>query len=722
MSAMLKPVITQAGITALIDAKNRGIHAQITHVAVGNGATDSQQPETAGPYTATPEMTALKNEIQRSPVSGGELLGHQQNQLHLTATIRDGGTSELAARDNFKVYAIYEIGFFLADGTLFAVYASPGEKLAEKVNGTDFVLAFDLTLTGIEAGNIQVDGSGQLQMPLARDNLLVGENTIKIHNQAEFDNLFNQGDDTVIPANTTVIFSPRQTDDSAQEAVTTGYNQRPAYVLKNSILLGSHVAILGFNPDDTLVVKNHGDITIKLLGSAAEPVAGVALTGWTFDGRGGVNGLGGTLTASGNGGAFYLQHATDCRLDCKIINHACAGKGGGIFAADGVTRIIAQHIYHNRAHTGGGVYGAQQSTLTVYDCLAETAGSGVANAQRSHIRTTNCALENCTFSQTVCNTDGDSHWGVTGLHIGGHQNPGANNLRVDGNVTIGTPPNAAHIPNTVNLAAAPSGTFTASTFTASRNPSLIAIPTTFSVPTTSVPNGTPPTSLSPVEPATPVQLTVHGSSSVRGWLGIGDAAPLAPVYIKASTGGKPVSINQNHFAGNAAMELATSDATGQQATRLCLRGGADQTDIEFLRGARGTEEPMAIFKGGSGNLGIGTTTPSATLDVAGKINTTGGLTVDSEKPFIYKEYKNKGDNANFNTGMSTSNYVATITGFAGLNGDINEKGSVHIIRIYAYQKSETQTWWVRADFASHSGANENWNVNVMFINKKLVDM
>ena len=232
MSSSITPIITDAGITALIDARNNGLTARITQVAVGDGDN--------GPYSASADMTALKNEIQRVIVSGGELIGTLQNQLHLTATIQDDGVNVP------DVYPIYEIGFFLDTGELLAIYASPDEKLAEKVAGTDFLLAFDLTFTGADAGNIVVNGSGQLQVPAARDNMLLGENTVKIHTQAEFDRIFNQGDDTRIDANKTITLSPIQGADSdiangagggIGNAPENTFNGRPAYILKNSLVL-----------------------------------------------------------------------------------------------------------------------------------------------------------------------------------------------------------------------------------------------------------------------------------------------------------------------------------------------------------------------------------------------------------------------------------------------------------------------------------------------------
>ena len=167
MSSSITPIITDAGITALIDARNNGAYG--ANYACGgrrwwriNGT----------PYTATADMTALRNEVQRVIVSGGERIGNLQNQLHLTATVQDDGNQ--CAR---KCIPSMKSASFWTPANCWRVYASPDEKLAEKVAGTDFLLAFDLTFTGADAGSIVVNGSGQLETPAARDNMLLGLNT-----------------------------------------------------------------------------------------------------------------------------------------------------------------------------------------------------------------------------------------------------------------------------------------------------------------------------------------------------------------------------------------------------------------------------------------------------------------------------------------------------------------------------------------------------------------
>lgn len=597
MSTTLRPVITNGGITAVIDARNRGVTARITQVAVGDGN---------GPYTATQDMTALKNEIQRVLVAGGELFGSLQNQLHLTATVQDSG-------DNVpEVYPIFEIGFFLETGELFAIYASPDEKLAEKIAGTDFVLAFDLTLTGVDAGEVVVDGTAQLAMPIARDNLLVGENTVKIHTQAEFDQVFNQGENTEIPANTTIALSPIQgtgTDIANGATGGTGdnpentYNGRPAYILKNSILLSENVHIIGFNQEDTLVVKDAAETKIKLQGAAGAPVTGVRLHGWGFDGRSGLDGLGGNLTGTTDGGAFYLDHCEQCDLNCKIINHHTSADGGGLFGDNEVRYITATQVHHNRAANGGGAANCHSSTFNVYDCSATANGSGTFNCDNAMLR-----LFNCQASQG------------NGVFVNDN-----NDLMVSGNIGIGT-------------------------------------------------------------------------------------APTQMLTLQATTGTHPVGITQENFGGSATLELTTADGADDQASRICLRGASDIADIEFLRGARGSEEVSAIIKGDSGNVGIGTASPAAKLDVHGDIN------IDGRKPFMIRRFSNV--NANHDTEVSHSTFSAAIISFVSSSGDINEKGSGRIMRMQLHKSGNT--WHISADFRTHE-RSETWTVWVMFINKHLVD-
>lgn len=602
MSTTLRPVITNAGITAVIDAKNRGVTARITQVAVGDGN---------GPYTATQDMTALKNEIQRVLVAGGELFGSLQNQLHLTATVQDSG-------DNVPdVYPIFEIGFFLETGELFAIYASPDEKLAEKIAGTDFVLAFDLTLTGVDAGEVVVDGTAQLAMPIARDNLLIGENTLKIHTQAEFDQVFNRGENTEIPANTTIALSPIQgtgTDIANGASGGTGdnpentYNGRPAYILKNSIVLSQNVHIIGFNQEDTLVVKDAAETKIKLQGVVGAPVTGVRLHGWGFDGRSGLDGLGGNLTGTTDGGAFYLDHCEQCDLNCKIINHHTSGDGGGLFGDNEVRYITATQVHHNRAANGGGVANCHSSTLNVYDCSATANGSGTFNCDNAMLR-----LFNCQASQG------------NGVFVNDN-----NDLTVSGNLGIGTasPGQKLHIEGNALI----------------------------------------------------------GSSDEKLRIG---------------------PIGSNGFAGIAHEDNAVADryALIQNASGRTIVNSASGQALQLRQGNRDR-----IVIGANGNVGIGTASPAAKLDVHGDIN------IDGKKPFMIRRFNNV--NANHDTEVSHSTFSAAIISFVSSSGDINEKGSGRIMRMQLHKSGNT--WHISADFRTH-GQSETWTVWVMFINKHLVD-
>jgi len=56
---------------------------------------------------------------------------------------------------------VKEVGFYLADGTLFAVWSDPAQVLAYKTANVDLLLAFDLTIAAVPEGSITVQGTGQ---------------------------------------------------------------------------------------------------------------------------------------------------------------------------------------------------------------------------------------------------------------------------------------------------------------------------------------------------------------------------------------------------------------------------------------------------------------------------------------------------------------------------------------------------------------------------------
>ncbi len=129
-------LITDAGIAASIEAEALGVNYKITHIGIGLDG-----------YVPTLEQTQLKNEVAREALSRGSVpaLG----QLHFEAVFA-GNTS----------FDGKEIGYFLEDGTLFAVDSRDGEIMSLKRSNTIITEAFELNLAGSSIKNITVELMG----------------------------------------------------------------------------------------------------------------------------------------------------------------------------------------------------------------------------------------------------------------------------------------------------------------------------------------------------------------------------------------------------------------------------------------------------------------------------------------------------------------------------------------------------------------------------------
>ncbi|OCH43701.1 phage tail protein [Aliivibrio fischeri] len=129
-------LITDAGIAASIEAEALGVNYKITHIGIGLDG-----------YVPTPEQTQLKNEVAREALSRGSTpaLG----QLHFEAVFA-GSTS----------FDGKEIGYFLEDGTLFAVDSRDGEIMSLKRSNTIITESFELNLAGSSIKNITVELMG----------------------------------------------------------------------------------------------------------------------------------------------------------------------------------------------------------------------------------------------------------------------------------------------------------------------------------------------------------------------------------------------------------------------------------------------------------------------------------------------------------------------------------------------------------------------------------
>ena len=132
MSTPLQPVITKAGLAAILRADNTGITAQITHIALGTSA-----------YTPSADQKSRVAQTAKYPIAGGERLS--STLLHLTA-LADGD----------RAFWVREVGFLLSDGTLLAVWSDASAPLAYKSATTDLLLAYDLSLAALPADSVTI--------------------------------------------------------------------------------------------------------------------------------------------------------------------------------------------------------------------------------------------------------------------------------------------------------------------------------------------------------------------------------------------------------------------------------------------------------------------------------------------------------------------------------------------------------------------------------------
>jgi hypothetical protein len=120
------------------------------------------------------------------------------------------------------------------------------------------------------------------------------------------------------------------------------------------------------------------------------------------------------------------------------------------------------------------------------------------------------------------------------------------------------------------------------------------------------------------------------------------------------------------------LTLSPGLATGNAATGDLLFLGANA-------GSSGSAAQSAttrlIVKGGTGNVGIGTTTPTAKLDVNGTVNAT-GFTVNGT-PLGSSQWTTRGNNVSLNSG-NVGIGTATPSAKLDVNGNTNVTGNVNV--------------------------------------------
>lgn len=142
----LEFILTTAGKAAIVSANNTGTNpVTINRVGVGSAS-----------WTPTAAATALNTEIKKITAIGGAAVAN--DTIHVTAS----DTSS-------DVYTVKEIGLFLTDGTLLAVY-SQSAAIITKGAETVALIAADLVITGLPAGSVTV-GDTTFDYPQATETV-----------------------------------------------------------------------------------------------------------------------------------------------------------------------------------------------------------------------------------------------------------------------------------------------------------------------------------------------------------------------------------------------------------------------------------------------------------------------------------------------------------------------------------------------------------------------
>ena len=100
-------------------------------------------------------------------------------------------------------------------------------------------------------------------------------------------------------------------------------------------------------------------------------IDGIKLDGWSFDGRGGMHGLGGSLVTSASGGAFYLTYCGDSHFTLEVINCLTSQPGGAYFGYNSTYNLTIANITSCRANNGGACYELTYCTISnIHDCYS----------------------------------------------------------------------------------------------------------------------------------------------------------------------------------------------------------------------------------------------------------------------------------------------------------------------------------------------------------------
>lgn len=148
----LIPIITAQGLQAVFNANHNGLEATISQVALGDHAY-AVPVNSDGLAT----QTTLRNEQQRVAIADGQRVTPQQIDMNFIA-------------DGPSTYWVRELGFYLDDGTLFAIWSDPSRALAWKSDTVPLIVGLELVLIALPADSVTVQSSGvPLQLIMTRE-------------------------------------------------------------------------------------------------------------------------------------------------------------------------------------------------------------------------------------------------------------------------------------------------------------------------------------------------------------------------------------------------------------------------------------------------------------------------------------------------------------------------------------------------------------------------
>jgi len=142
MSDTYIPIITHAGFQAAMDANAGGFSLDITHVAVGSSGY-IVPTNASGKAT----QTALIGEQQRVAIQDARDVGNGQKDISFVVE---------GAGD----YFIREVGFFLGDGTLFAIASHPTQGLIWKSSISRAAIALELIIEAVDPTSVNIVSVG----------------------------------------------------------------------------------------------------------------------------------------------------------------------------------------------------------------------------------------------------------------------------------------------------------------------------------------------------------------------------------------------------------------------------------------------------------------------------------------------------------------------------------------------------------------------------------